>query len=81
MNTQQRNCMLSESSAYSMHDPTHIDLARYFITERSNPTGADGRHFYTVEAEKRGERRMERPNSWHMAQSYWYQQAHKPILD
>lgn len=62
------------------NDPKHLELARYFITERGNPTGADGRHFYTVEAEKRGERETERPYCWPYPKSYWYQQAHKPIL-
>jgi DUF1680 family protein len=34
-----------------------------------------------VEAEKRGEREMERPDYTPKAKSYWYQQAHKPILE
>jgi DUF1680 family protein len=62
-------------------DPDHLNLARYFITERGSLTGADGRHFYTVEAEKRGEREMERPDYTPKAKSYWYQQAHKPIVE
>jgi DUF1680 family protein len=63
------------------HDETHLDLARYFITERGSPTGADGRHFFTVESEKRGEREMERPDYTPQSKSYWYQQAHKPIIE
>lgn len=63
------------------HDANHLRLARYFITERGSPTGADGRHFFTVEAELREEREMERPDYTPQSKSYWYQQAHKPILE
>jgi uncharacterized protein len=41
----------------------------------------DGKHFYSVEAEKRGERLMERPNPWPKYRSFWFMQAHKPILE
>ncbi|KAK0129738.1 hypothetical protein ONS96_014918 [Cadophora gregata f. sp. sojae] len=61
--------------------PEHLDLARYFIEERGNPTGRDGRHFYDVESEARGDRENERPVYWPANRSYWYQQAHKPIID
>lgn len=62
-------------------NPKHLALAKYFIDERGNPTGQDGQHYYTVEAEKRGERLYERPRYYPDKQSYWYQQAHQPIID
>jgi DUF1680 family protein len=62
-------------------DKRHLNLAKFFIEERGNPTGCEGRHFYDVEAEKRGERPYERPNYYPQRRSYWYQQAHKPIAD
>ncbi|WQF88534.1 hypothetical protein CDEST_13548 [Colletotrichum destructivum] len=57
------------------------DLARFFLEERGNPTGQDGQHFYDWEMERRGEPRWKRPNSFPMDRSYWYCQAHAPILD
>ncbi|KAH7360655.1 hypothetical protein BKA65DRAFT_493710 [Rhexocercosporidium sp. MPI-PUGE-AT-0058] len=60
--------------------PEHLHLARYFIEERGNPTGQDGRHYYDVESEARGDRENERPVYWPVNRSYWYQQAHKPII-
>lgn len=33
----------------------YLDLARYFIVERGNPTGVENAHYYDWEAEKRGE--------------------------
>lgn len=62
-------------------DPKHLALARYFIDERGNPTGANGRHYYDVEAEERGERPYERPNHYPMRKAHWYNQAHKPIVE
>ena len=59
----------------------HLQLARYFIEERGNPTGCEGCHFYDAEAEKRSERPYERPNYYPQRRSYWYQQAHKPIVE
>jgi DUF1680 family protein len=40
-------------------DPKHLALARYFLDERGNPNGVNGRHFYDVEAQERGERENE----------------------
>lgn len=59
------------------------DLARYFITERGNPTGAQGKHFYLTEAAQRGDKPGQRPagDAWPTADAFWYQQAHKPILE
>ncbi|KAE9984795.1 hypothetical protein BLS_001368 [Venturia inaequalis] len=62
-------------------NPKHLALARYFIEERGNPKGVDGRHFYAWEAEQRGEHPYKRPNSYPMIHSYWYQQAHLPIIE
>jgi hypothetical protein len=50
----------------------HFELARYFITERGNPTGQDGRHFYDVEAEERGEKLYERPRYFPVPRNYRY---------
>ncbi|KAH0608355.1 uncharacterized protein H6S33_001489 [Morchella sextelata] len=55
----------------------HHDLAHYFITER----GRNGGQFYTEEAAKRGDRENEVPRYYPEKKSYWYQQAHKPILE
>ncbi len=57
------------------------ELGRYFITERGNSKGQDGRHFYDCEAEKRGEPLFQRPECYPFRRSYWYQQAHMPILE
>lgn len=62
-------------------DPKHLTLARYFIEERGNPEGQDGRHYYDVEAERREERSYERPSYYPDKRSYWYQQAHQPIFE
>lgn len=63
-------------------DPKHLDLARYFITERGNTTGVDGRHYYVVEAEKRGDPPHARMSYWGgNDNALWYYQAHKPIVE
>ncbi|KAF2460840.1 hypothetical protein BDY21DRAFT_333571 [Lineolata rhizophorae] len=62
-------------------NPKHLGLARYFLNERGNPKGVDGRHYYEVEAEARGERENEMPKYYPQRKSYWYQQAHIPIKD
>ncbi|KIW19857.1 hypothetical protein PV08_00432 [Exophiala spinifera] len=63
-------------------DPKHLDLARYFITERGNPAGVDGRHYYVVEAEKRGDPAHARMVYWGgNDDALWYYQAHKPIVE
>lgn len=49
----------------------HLALATYFIEERGNPKGQDGRHYYDVEAEARGERENERPVYMPKPRSYW----------
>ncbi|KAH6681843.1 hypothetical protein B0J14DRAFT_224407 [Halenospora varia] len=61
-------------------NPKHAALAEYFLDERGNPTGQDGRHYYDVEAEARGDRESERPVYYPTNRCYWYQQAHEPII-
>ena len=57
------------------------DLAMYFIQERGNPTSVNGQHFFDAEAEARGEFPYLRPNYYPTPRSFWYQQAHKPLLE
>jgi DUF1680 family protein len=56
-------------------------LARYFVEERGNPTGQDGKLYYDWEAEKRQESPWKRPNPYNEAGAHWYNQAHAPILE
>lgn len=60
---------------------TPLKVARFFIEERGNPKGQDGRHFYDVESEERGDNSKEWPAYYPEARSYWYHQAHLPILE
>ena len=62
-------------------DPRHYAFGRYFIEERGNPKGQYGHHYYDVESEARGESSNERPVYLPASRSYWYQQAHIPIVD
>ena len=62
-------------------DPKHLDLARFFITERGNPKGTKGQHFYEAEAAARGEDPRLRPSYWQSHDFLWYYQAHKPIVE
>lgn len=57
-----------------------LQLARYFLEERGNPNGPDGKHYYDWEAEQRHESPWKRPNPYPEAGSHWYNQAHVPIL-
>ncbi|KAF2396785.1 DUF1680-domain-containing protein [Trichodelitschia bisporula] len=63
------------------NNPKHLALARFFLTERGNPAGVDGKHYYDWEAEQRGERLFERPTYFPTRRAYSYQQAHKPLLE
>ncbi|SCO80132.1 related to DUF1680 domain protein [Fusarium oxysporum] len=56
-----------------------FDLAQYFLTERGNTDGHEGKHFYDWEREKRGESPWLRSNSYPQSRAYWYCQAHVPI--
>jgi DUF1680 family protein len=63
-------------------NPKHLQLARYFIEERGNPKGGKEKsHFYDVEAKARGESEHDLPMYFPAARSYWYQQAHVPIVN
>lgn len=55
------------------------DLAKYFILERGNPRGQQGKHYFTWEAEQRRESPWTRPDTYPEKESYWYCQAHVPI--
>lgn len=55
-------------------------LARYFIEERGNPTGQEGKLYYEWEAEQRQESPWKRPNPYNKAGAHWYNQSHAPIL-
>ncbi|KAI4728144.1 DUF1680-domain-containing protein [Aureobasidium sp. EXF-10728] len=59
----------------------YLSLARYFITERGNATGCDGRHYFDVEAEKRGADPNMKPAFYPEPRSLWYHQAHAPIAE
>lgn len=57
------------------------ELAKYFLEERGNPKGQDGKHYYDWETEKRGDNFWARPDSYPENRSYWVNQAHLPILE
>lgn len=60
-------------------DTKAYSLAKFFLTERGNPTGQDGQHYYDHEMQRRHEDAHKRPNSYPMSRDYWYCQAHQPI--
>jgi len=53
------------------NDPRHRALGQYFLEERGNPTGQNGRHYYDVEREARGEGEHDRPSYWPENRAYW----------
>ncbi|KAB5523172.1 hypothetical protein GE09DRAFT_493166 [Coniochaeta sp. 2T2.1] len=57
------------------------DLARFFLEERGNATGQDGKHYYEWEAEQRGDTPWKRPDPYPESGAFWYAQAHQPILE
>lgn len=61
-------------------DVKHLRLAEYFISERGNPTGSKGKHYYVTEAEARGEDKHRKPAYWPEMDCLWYYQAHRPIV-
>ncbi|TKA46583.1 hypothetical protein B0A54_02415 [Friedmanniomyces endolithicus] len=64
------------------HDKRHFELAKYFITERGNPKGTDGRHYYDWEADKRGDDPNARPYFYpERTPSNWYYSASVPLID
>ncbi|CAK7216369.1 hypothetical protein SCUCBS95973_002789 [Sporothrix curviconia] len=62
-------------------NPKAYALASYFVRERGNPTGQDGRHYYDAEADARGDSMWLRPDPYPTARAYWYCQAHEPVLE
>jgi DUF1680 family protein len=66
--------------AATQHQESY-DLAKYFLTERGNPKGQDGKHYYDYEAELRNEPPWQRPDCYPENRSYWYNQAHAPIQE
>lgn len=62
-------------------DPKPLELARFFLTERGNPRGCNGRHYFDVEAEKRGDDPAKRPAFYPEARCMWYHQAHALISE
>lgn len=57
------------------------DLARYFLEERGNLKGQNGKHYYDWEEEQRGDSAWLRPDAYPQSHAYWYCQAHAPILE
>ena len=57
------------------------DLGRYFLEERGNSTGQDGKHYYDWESDQRGDSPWKRPDCYPRHRSYWYNQAQCPILE
>jgi uncharacterized protein len=56
---------------HKTHKVEYLRLAHFFISERGNPTGSYGRHFYDVEAERRGDDPDKRPAFWPEPRSLW----------
>lgn len=62
-------------------DARHLALAEYFITERGNPTGSLGHHYFLTEAARRGEDPHSAPSFMGQHNAFWYHQAHLPIAE
>ena len=60
-------------------DSKHLELAQYFLTERGNPKGSLGKHYYLTEAARRGEDPHASPAFMGERNAFWYHQAHLPI--
>ena len=54
------------------HDPRHLELSRFFLEERGNPKGEQGRHYFDVEADARGQGENEVPEYYPKRRSYWW---------
>ncbi|KAL2067833.1 hypothetical protein VTL71DRAFT_15931 [Oculimacula yallundae] len=61
-------------------DSKYGELAKYFLEERGNPAGQNGKHYYDFESEARGDSNVV-PEFYPAAKSYWYNQAHRPIIE
>lgn len=74
-----------ELALLRLYNATHhkdaYDLARYFLEERGNPVGQNGLPYFEWEANRRGDDLYKRPDSYPEHGSYWYCQAHQPILE
>ncbi|KAI2631331.1 DUF1680-domain-containing protein [Hypomontagnella submonticulosa] len=57
------------------------ELAQFFIEERGNTKGQDGKHYYDWETERRGETFWQRSDAYSESRAYWVCQAHAPILE
>lgn len=53
------------------NDSKHLQLSQFFLSERGNPNGSYGRHFYDVEAERRGDDPNKRPAFYPENKSLW----------
>lgn len=53
------------------NDPKHLALARYFVTERGNPTGTKGQNYFVWEAKARGDDPDKRPAFYPETQCLW----------
>lgn len=53
------------------HDRRQLELAELFLKERGNAEGFQGRHFYDVEAERRGDDPNKRPAFYPEARCLW----------
>lgn len=56
---------------YKTKDQKHLNLARYFILERGNPEGWDKRHYFDVEADRRGDDPNKRPMYYPESRCLW----------
>jgi len=52
-------------------NPKHLELARFFLLERGNPSGMHGRHFFDVEAERRNDDPNKRPAFYPERKCHW----------
>jgi uncharacterized protein len=60
-------------------DPRHLELSRFFIEERGNPKGEQGRHYFDVEADCRGEGKNEVPDYYPKRRSYWWGPSNRQL--
>lgn len=57
--------------SHRTQNPRYELLGKYFLEERGNPTGQDGKHYYDFEAEARGEDPHAVPGCYPAPKSYW----------
>ena len=65
-----------ELALLRLHDhtqnPKHLELARFFLTERGNSKGWFGRNYYDVEAERRSDDPNKRPAFYAERRCLWW---------